>query len=88
MRTIEQSDREAIESILAKRGVDRADYGHVFKMLVERNDDAGFRARVGTRDNYWQTLNDILKYLARPNAHLFPAGMKARRYPRIARFAA
>ena len=84
MRTIEQSDREAIERILAKRGVDRADYGHVFKMLVERNDDAGFRARVGTRDHYWQALNDILAHMSQPYAHLFPRGMKARRFPRLA----
>jgi hypothetical protein len=84
MRTISQNDRDAIKAILVRRGVDRLDHGHVFKMLVERNDDAGFRARVGTRDNYWQALNDILEHLARPYAHLFPKEMTARRYPRIA----
>lgn len=81
MRTIEQSDREAIENILAKRGVERGDYGHFFKMVVERNDDAGFRARVGSRVNYWEACNDIIELLARPHAHLFPREMKTRRYP-------
>lgn len=53
-------------------------------MIGMLNHDAGLPAGVGTRDDYWQALNDILEHLSAKNSHLFPIGMKTRRFPRIA----